>query len=102
MKALHTQGVMNIHSKVPAIHGKPRTTECHVIMALRVSRPEVLTSLATTGCGPVEQANAALTRMALTLTQLRHWTVGLRLAQATQENLSYEVSTTPTASPSWA
>src|SRR5262249_52193492 len=41
-------------------HGKTRTTERHVIMALRVIGQVVLTTLDTTRCGPVGQANASL------------------------------------------
>ena len=42
-------------------HGKTRTTGCHVITAPRVIGPDAPTTLDTTGCGPVGQANAALT-----------------------------------------
>ena len=47
--------------KFRGTHGKTRTTERHVITAPRVIGQDAPTTLDTTGCGPVGQANATLT-----------------------------------------
>jgi hypothetical protein len=81
-------------------HGKPRTTERHVIVAPRVSGQAAPTTLDTTRCGLSGRPTLRSPRLAVS--RLSHRTVGLRLDQVTRHNRSYEVSTTSIASPSWA